>query len=110
MMAVSNIDRSVHKETTDICQSFRIGDLPDGMGIRIMIIDPEERFRLPNFFQCLNYLLLPVRINGKNLYEYGNAVAHVTYIDDATYQKLVETLPYVKIFRHKECNFSIIKY
>ena len=50
------------------------------------------------------------RVNGKNLFEYGNAVAHVTYIDDATHQKLVETLPYVKIFRHKECNFSIIKY
>jgi hypothetical protein len=50
------------------------------------------------------------RINGKNLYEYGNAVAHVEYIDDATYQKLVETLPYVKIYRNKNCNFSIIKY
>lgn len=50
------------------------------------------------------------RINGKNIFEYGNAVAHVTYIDDATYHTLVETLPYVKIFRHKECNFSIIKY
>ena len=50
------------------------------------------------------------RINGKNLYEYGSAVAHVKYIDDATQKKLVEALPYVKIFRHKECNFSIIKY
>ena len=50
------------------------------------------------------------KINGRSLYEYGSAVAHVKYIDDATQEELIKALPYVKIFRHKECNFSIIKY
>lgn len=50
------------------------------------------------------------KVNGKSLYEYGNAVSYVRYIDDAKEAELREALPYVKIFRHKECNFSIIKY
>lgn len=50
------------------------------------------------------------KINGRSLYEYGNAVAHVKYIDDAKEAELREALPFVEVFRHKECNFSIIKY
>ena len=48
--------------------------------------------------------------DGKKLYEYGNAIAHVDYIDGAKANELLNALPYCKIYRNKELDFSVIEY